>query len=73
MQVTQAAPKQGLPKLREHIQTAPHLVELDGKEEFTIIRAKSLNELDCGNASGAAEYFLQILSFLEQVWIDAYE
>ena len=72
MQVIHAAPEQGLSKLWERIQTAPHLVELDGKE-FTIIRAKSLNELDCGNASGAAEYFLQILSFLEQVWIDAYK
>ena len=42
--VIQAAPEQGLSKSRERIQAAPHLVELDGKA-FTIIRAKSLNEL----------------------------
>ena len=38
----------------------------------TIIRAKSSNELNYVNASGAAELSLQILSFLEQGWIDTY-
>ena len=34
-------------------------------EVHTIIRAKSPNELDCGNASGTAELSLLILSSLE--------
>ena len=38
----------------------------------TIIRAKSLNELTATCVAFAAELSLQILSFLEQVWIDAY-
>ena len=37
----------------------------------TIIRAKSLFELTTG-IYAAAELSLQILSFLERVWIDAY-
>ena len=69
--VIQAAPEQRLSKSCERIQTAPHLVELDGKA-FTIIRAKSLNELTAVCVAFAAELSLQILSFLEQVWIDAY-
>ena len=36
------------------------------------LRAKSLNELDCGNGSAIAELSLQVLSFLELVWIDAF-
>ena len=35
-------------------------------------RAKSLNELDCGNSPAIAELSLQVLSFLELVWIDAF-
>ena len=55
--VIQAALEQGLSKLHERIQAAPHLVDLHGKA-FTIIRAKSLNEFDCGMGSVAAELSL---------------
>ena len=57
LQVIQVALKQGLSKLRKRILVALNLADLHGKA-FTIIRAKSLNELDCGMGSIAAELFL---------------
>ena len=58
-------------KSRERIQTAPHLVERNGESAHY---HPSSSPFMSSTAAGfrRAELSLQILSFLEQVWIDAY-